>query len=179
MIVLAAAALALILFPAIAVAQEPVKTFDQLSTRLKVRDTIWVTDADGREIKGRILELGAASLVLDAEGKTSFAAPDIRQIRVRKHDLMWDGTLIGLAVGMAAGLALGATDSQDEGLMEAQYFLMLGAAVGTGTGFAIDAARKGKTLVVYAARGTQSSAHLSLAPIVTTRHGGVRVAFSF
>lgn len=39
--------------PALAVAQEPVKAFDQLSTRLVVGDTIFVTDAQGREIKGR------------------------------------------------------------------------------------------------------------------------------
>ena len=42
-----------LLAPAGTWAQEPVKTFDQLDMRLKVGDTIWVTDAQGREIRGR------------------------------------------------------------------------------------------------------------------------------
>ena len=35
-------------------AQEPVRDFSQLNTRLKPGDTVWVTDAQGREIKGKI-----------------------------------------------------------------------------------------------------------------------------
>ena len=43
--------------PAPCAAQEPVRDFSQLNTRLKPGDTIWVTDAQGREIKGRINSL--------------------------------------------------------------------------------------------------------------------------
>ena len=38
--------------PAFAAAQEVVKSFSQLNTRVSVGDTVWVTDAQGREIKG-------------------------------------------------------------------------------------------------------------------------------
>ena len=50
------AAIALFASPAIAAAQEPVTSFDQLDTRLKPGDTVWVTDAQGREIKGKYRE---------------------------------------------------------------------------------------------------------------------------
>ena len=46
------ATLLIILLPALAAAQDPVKSFDQLNTRLKIGDTIYVTDAQGREVKG-------------------------------------------------------------------------------------------------------------------------------
>ena len=46
------AAVLIVLVPALSAAQEPVKSFDQLNTRLKVGDTVWVTDAEGRESKG-------------------------------------------------------------------------------------------------------------------------------
>jgi len=42
------------LAPPVARAQEPVKTFDQLNTLLKVGDTIRVTDARGREHQGKV-----------------------------------------------------------------------------------------------------------------------------
>ena len=47
------AAMLIAILPALAAAQEPVKSFDQLNTRLKPGDTVWVTDAQGRESKGR------------------------------------------------------------------------------------------------------------------------------
>ena len=59
-----AAGAALLLLPALAGAQEPVRTFDQLNTRLKVGDSIYVTDAKGREIKGE--DLGVRAIRNDA-----------------------------------------------------------------------------------------------------------------
>jgi len=62
------AAVLIVILPALSVAQEPVKSFDQLNTRLKPGDTVYVTDAQGREVKGRIRGLSATSLLLDAGG---------------------------------------------------------------------------------------------------------------
>jgi len=45
-------AVLIVLLPAASAAQEPVKSIDQRNTRIKVGDTVWVTDAKGREIKG-------------------------------------------------------------------------------------------------------------------------------
>jgi len=56
---------------ALAAAQEPVREFSQLDTRLKPGDKVWVTDAQGREVKGRIAAIGADALTLDAGAPTA------------------------------------------------------------------------------------------------------------
>jgi len=43
-----------IVAPAVAAAQEPVRDFGQLNTRLRPGDAIWVTDPQGREVEGAI-----------------------------------------------------------------------------------------------------------------------------
>ena len=65
-IVLAISACCLLgVLPTLSAAQEPVRAFDQLNTRLKVGDTVYVTDVQGREVKGKIRELSGSALSLD------------------------------------------------------------------------------------------------------------------
>ena len=80
------AALSLLLAFALAAAQEPVKSFDQLNTRLKPGDTVWITDARGREIEGRIESLAPDAITLDAGGARIFAAADVGLIRDGRRD---------------------------------------------------------------------------------------------
>ena len=67
-VAIALAVICLLFAFALAAAQEPVTSFDQLNTRLKVGDTVWITDAQGREVTGKIRALSPASLLLDAGG---------------------------------------------------------------------------------------------------------------
>ena len=46
------AVISLLLAFALAAAQEPVREFSQLDTRLKPGNKVWVTDSQGREVKG-------------------------------------------------------------------------------------------------------------------------------
>jgi len=51
-----------------------VKSFDQLGTRLKIGDTVWVTDAQGREIRAALRRsrpdaVGVDAMALSAEGR--------------------------------------------------------------------------------------------------------------
>ena len=92
---------ALIAMPALAAAQEPVKSFDQLNTRLKPGDTVWITDAQGREVKGKITALGADALTLNADGAKTFPGGDVRLVQERRPDSLANGALIGFAVGAA------------------------------------------------------------------------------
>ena len=173
------AAVLIVLVPALSAAQEPVKSFDQLNTRLKVGDTVWVTDAEGREIKGRIRGLSATSLLLDAGGAPQdLQAARVRTIRMQQSDSLTNGTLIGLAVGGAAGALVMVPEYEcDDGPVIAVVWL--GAAAGAGIGALIDAARGGKKVLTYRAPGALSSARLSIAPVITPRTKGVAVAFSF
>src|SRR5512139_2152636 len=98
------AIISLLLAFALAAAQEPVRDFSQLNTRLRPGDTIWVTDAQGREVKGRILSLSTDALTLEGGSPRSFASPDVTAIQLRRNDSLGNGALIGLGVG--GGLTL-------------------------------------------------------------------------
>jgi hypothetical protein len=170
--------------PALAAAQAPVTSFDQLNTRLKPGDTVWVTDGQGREVKGKIQGLAPDSLALKGDGARTFAAGDVRLITERQGDSLANGALIGLAVGgVGTGLAcLASADDLDDGWCLLAAFVYGG--IGTGIGVGIDALIPGKKLVAYRAPGTPGSsesrqARLSIAPVVTPRAKGVAVSFAF
>ena len=175
-------AAALIAVPALAAAQEPVRDFSQLNTRLRPGDTIWLTDAQGREVKGRILSLGADALTLEGGGGRSFGAPDVRAIEVRRPDSLRNGALIGLAVG--AGLGAVACAALVERAGDAGWCVLsagIYGGVGAGTGVGIDALIPGPKLLAYRAPGSAgpSQSRLSIAPVVTSRAKAVAVSFSF
>ena len=167
-------------------AQQPVRSFDQLNTRLKPGDTVWVTDAGGREITGRIRNLSAASLLLDAGGTPrDFQAEQVGTIRLRPKDSLKNGVLLGAVIGLALGVASCAANSQcidDEGGPGVTAALgLMGAAAGAGLGAGVDAAVKGPKLVVYRAAGTAGHAatRVSIGPVLTPRRGGVAVSVAF
>jgi len=174
------AVISLLLAFALAAAQEPVREFSQLNTRLRPGDTIWVTDARGREVKGRILSLGAEELTLEGGGDRTFGAPDVTTIAVRRSDSIGNGALIGLAVG--GGLAVAgcvAESGYSDSFCPA--YILLYPAMGLGIGAGIDALIPGKKILAYRAPGAAGapSARLSIAPFVTPRVKGVAVSFAY
>jgi hypothetical protein len=161
-----------------------VKSFDQLNTRLRVGDTIWVTDAQGREIKGKVRDLSATSLLLDAGGTPQdLQAARVATIRLQPKDSLQNGVLWGALAGFVGGaLSCGANPEcagDDGGASITAMLGLVGAAAGAGIGAGVDAAIKGPRLVIYRGAGTQSGARFSLAPVITPRHKGVAVSFSF
>jgi hypothetical protein len=181
LILMLAAALAA---PGPALAQEPVRSFDQLNTRLKPGDTVYVTDAQGREIKGRILSLGTDALALEGGGRT-YGPADVATIQVHRADSLRNGALIGLGIGSGLALAGCLAAELSEGDSEHAGWCVLGAAVyggvGASIGIGIDALIPGKKIVAYRAPGSAGLSHarLSVAPVVTPRAKGVAVSFAF
>ena len=181
-IVVLAAALCFGAVPA--AAQEPVTSFDLLHTRLEVGDTVWVTDAQGREIAGKIRDLSRTSLLVDAGGTPQdFQAARVRTIRVQPKDPLRNGVLWGTIAGFAGGALSCALNPQCAGDDGAGWvtavMALLGAAAGAGIGAGVDAAVKGPTLIVYAAPGARGGSRLLVAPLVTPRAKGVAVSFAF
>ena len=178
-----AAGAAMLLLPTFAGAQEPVKSFDRLNTRLRVGDTIWVTDAQGHEIKGKIRKLEPSALTLDHGGPDTIQASTVRLITERKSGPIGRGALYGLLAGAAGGAILGASAAGGSGgecndncgAILAGVFGGLGAGVGAIIGAVIP----GQTLVVYRAPGAPLSTRVSLAPVITPRTKGVAVSFAF
>ena len=173
--------------PALAVAQEPVTSFDQLGMRLKPGDRIWVTDAKGREVEGRIERVWADALTVETEPPSTFPARDVSLIREARPDSLRNGTLIGLGVGggLAAAWCLGAATSHSPSVSagaECAEGLIVFGGLGTLLGLVIDAAVPGKGLVVYRAPGASGApghARLSIAPVITPRTKGVALSISF
>ena len=171
--------------PALCAAQKPVTSFEQLNTRLKPGDTVWITDAEGREIEGRIQALAPDRITLEGGNANVFAAHDVRIIRDRERDSLKNGTLIGLGVG--GGLALAwcvaavASDPSISPGVECFEGAVVFGGIGTLFGLFIDASSPGKMRVAYSAPGAAGPPHarLSIAPMITPRTKGVAVAFSF
>jgi hypothetical protein len=174
------AVVSLLLAFALAAAQEPVRDFSQLNTRLRPGETVWVTDVHGREVKGRIGTMSPDTLTLSNDAARSYAAADVLQLRQRRPDPLWNGALIGFAVGGGLGLGLGNFSGSWSWGDAAVGALMIGA-IGTGVGVGIDAMIPGRKIVVYRAPGSPgpAPARLSIAPVVTPRSKGVAVSFAF
>ena len=173
------AVISLLLAVALAAAQEPVRDFTQLNTRLRPGDTIWVTDAQGREVKGRIAAIGADALTLEGGSGRTLGATDVATIRLRGIDTLRSGALIGLGVGAGTGLLLCA--AADASGSDWAWCAVTVGAVGAGIGVGIDALTPGRKLVAYRAPGAAGgpSARLSVAPVLTPRTKGMAVSFSF
>jgi hypothetical protein len=174
-------ALLIVLLPALAAAQVPVTSFDQLNTRLKVGDTVWVTDAQGREIKGRVTSFAPDAMGVDANGAQVLRADEVRVVWNRRHDSLVNGALIGLGVGFGTGfgLAMAGCGLADCTWGEATLFALLFAGAGAGIGVGVDALIPGRRQVVFRASGASSSVRLSLAPLITPRTKGVALSYSF
>ena len=176
------AVISLLLAFALAAAQEPVRSFDQLDTRLKPGDKVWVTDAKGRETEGKIQTLAPDTLTLRGDGARTFASRDVSLIRHRRPDGIWNGALIGLAVGggIAAAGCIAIAGEDDAGAWCAMGLIGYGV-FGTGIGMAVDAIVPGKKIVAYRAPGAagRPEARLSIAPVITPRAKGVALSFAF
>jgi hypothetical protein len=168
--------------PAPCAAQEPVRDFSQLNTRLKPGDTVWVTDAQGREVKGKVQSLAPEALTLTGDGSRNFGTGDVRVIRMREDNSLRSGALIGLGVGVILGTLSVAAFEGTGG--DYAWGAVIGGAICAGIGVGIDALIPGKKLVAYRAPGTPGStgsaqARLSIVPVITPRTKGVAVSFAF
>lgn len=178
---LAAGALAAFL-PAVAAAQAPVTSFDEIGTRLKAGEKIRVIDASGGDVRGRVVSIQSAALVLMVEGiSRELRDTDIRQVDRYYRDSGWQGTLLGAGIGAAglwavtyAGDSEMATDPE-----AAPSVLVLGAAGGALVGYIIDRCHLSRRTVYLRGRAGGASPSLKVAPLIASRHRGVAVAISF
>lgn len=161
-------------------AQELAGSFDQLRVLVRKGDTVTVTDADDRQVKGSLLELSPASLALMVDGTPrTFLEADVAAIRQRRPDSLANGAKWGFAVGASLGVLAGLTlTSEYEG--GAIAFMSALAAIygglGAGAGAGIDALHSGHQ-VIYARRRAASS--ISLRPVLVPGRRAVVASFTF
>ena len=145
-------------------AQEIATSLSELQLLVRPGETVTVTDAEGRSVKGQVEVLSPSLLVLsDRSGRHEWADSDIASIRQVKSDSLGNGALIGLAVGGGIGLV---------GVIVAAVYAGIGAGVGVG----IDALIR-KEYVVYQPSAPRTQ--VRLVPLLTPTRQGLAVSVSF
>ena len=138
--------------PSPCAAQKPATTFTQLGDRMKPGDTVWVTDAEGREIEGKIGSVTPETLTLEGPGAPVFSASDVRVVRRRDPERRsGTGAVIGALVGLGAGIAACAAVPKDDPLRGESCALAVGLLwmPGLGAGYLIGFAFPGGKQEVY------------------------------
>jgi len=170
--------------PAPCAAQEPVIAFWQLRALLNPGDTIWITDAQGREIKGRVGSLTPETIALEGDASLVFGAREVHVVRRRNPGRRtWTGAAVGAIAGLGVGIAACAAYPKDDPLRGDACLMAIGLTwmPGFGAGALVGYMFPGKKQVVYRAPASPGGqqALLRVAPIVAPHTKGVAVAFSF
>jgi len=156
-------------------AADSARSFDELRMRLKPGDTVWVVDAQGHEVKGKLHELSSTSLTMDSWGRKTFQAEAVRLVKQKKAHPFGRGALIGFGAGALIALALIAQEPDEASGVEP---LILGG-IGAGVGIGVAALIPRKEFVLYRAPGSSNPGSVSVAPVVAPRARGIALRFVF
>jgi hypothetical protein len=170
-------------------AQEVATSFEQLRSVVKPGDTLHVTDASGRKIKGRLGELSASSFELvvrktGPDGRETFvprarvSEGDITQIVVERRDSLLNGTLIGVAAGAGPFLLAWPKLRGTEVEIAAPLGALIAGAVGAATGAAVDAFITERTTVYHRPSGKRSSG-MEVSALLSKSGAGVQMSVRF
>jgi hypothetical protein len=176
-------------------AQVVATSFEELKAVVKPGDTIDVTDASGKKIKGRLGELSASSLELlvrktGPDGRDTFVPQarlserDVQQIRLERRDSLWNGALIGFAPGAAIGMGIlfggAGCDCYTIASRAPIAFgtMLFAGGIGAVIGVAIDASMIERT-TVYFRTPARRSVSLQISPRFSTSSTGIQMRVGF
>ena len=149
--------------------------------RAKAGDWVSMTHADGRQAEGVLRGVGTSALTVLVNGREEqWRLAESREIWKRGDSLL-NGIRYGMLIGVGAGLLAGyglAAPVENEGGDAGKVFLgmtLLGVGAGAGIGAAVDAMRKGRTLI-YRGPG---AATVIVTPAVSPDVRGLQVAIRF
>jgi hypothetical protein len=165
---------AVVLWASGAAAQQPVRAFDELNTRLKIGDRVWVTTVQRDEVTGKITAFGDGTLSLKDR---TFKSSEVLSVVERPHDSLKWGAVIGLSIGAGWGIVSAAVSEGDAGdvMLAGVICGGLGAAIGAG----IDALVPMPKRLVYKSPGGQTASRIGVAPVLGPRMKGALVTITF
>lgn len=146
--------------------------------RVAAGDVVYVTDASGATIKGKLAALtdDEVQIVL-AAGRRSVAAADVRRIQRQQPDSPLTGVAIGAAIGAIPGIYwLIADPNECTGMCPGEYVAI---GVGALVGGLIDRAVTKKVTVYSAEAPGDRAPRVTIAPLVMRDRKGVQVALTF
>jgi hypothetical protein len=158
-------------------AQQRSGSTDDLWSRVKSGDTVYVTDSSARETTGMFMKVADGTLTALVDGQPrDMPILDVRQVTKRGGDSVWNGFLIGAAIGGVVGAVVcdgSDIDCADHGARAGTAALT--ALEGGAVGALIDHFIKGRK-VVYRA-GPRSV--VRIAPVVLPSRRGVHLSVAF
>jgi hypothetical protein len=164
-----------------ALPQTPAASFEQLIAEdaIQPHQTVYVTDAWGHRVKGRLGELRPGGLVL-LQGSRKIDMNEADVDRIQRGDSLQNGLWLGLGAGVATAWIVPHVfcDLPDEECA-AIVFAAIGLpsiAVGTVAGALLDAAIR-KT--VFQSAGTRGSVQLQVSPVLGGRRAGALATIRF
>lgn len=132
-------------------AQEIATSFDELQGRIKMGQTLFITDTRGTTIEGRLLTLSASSL--DVQLGRNEAAPhvrlteaDVNNVYIVRRDRWWNSPLIGFAIGAGIAAVVEAINSRGSQKFQGGSLVGLGNLCAL-VGFTFDVLNKDKVTV--------------------------------
>jgi hypothetical protein len=163
--------------PAVAAAQPPARTFDELAKRLGRADEVWITDAGGKESKSTVVTIGSSTLTVNTKhGPLDLQAADIVRVRQKQPDPIWNGILIGVVSGAAYPLWYFSKGYETgESLKENVEGVLMAGAIGGCIGAWIDSRVRGRRIIY---ERPARSARFTIAPALSRRALGVSVAMT-
>jgi hypothetical protein len=135
--------------------------FSELPRRIHPGDSITVVDLAGQAWSGRVAELTADRIVLEARERITFERERVQEV---KHccDPLMNGTVIGLAAGAAFGFAAAVRFSGETRIGDGIQGALMFGGIGAGVGLCLDAIFP-RTVVLY--RASRLSVELDAWPV--------------
>ena len=165
-------------FPGWAQTAPPAATLQELGEHVGSGVTLTVTDAAGRRVTGKLVEITPTHLTVRANGSERTFTPDIlAEVRRRERDSFLNGALIGGAVGAIPLIIIVSSNwCSDEGpnCGSADTTAMLYLAAGVGAGIGVDGLIAKSTLVYR-----RPAVGVDLKPLVDRRRAGVVLMVRF
>lgn len=147
----------------------PVASLDELWSRVRPGDTVYVRETGGREIKGEFSRASGMSLIVNVNGQPQDIPADRVQKVWRRTSQVRRGMLLGLVVGGTYG-AVNPSEYSSRGDSAGG-----GAVLGLVLGYTIGLALPGRTMVY----GTQTPPAVSVIPVLAPSRSGVVLSLRF
>lgn len=160
--------------------QEPARSFDELQKRVSIGDSVRVTDAAGKIVKGKVKEMSSSSLRLSGSS-TVLSADSVRRIEKQRKDSLWNGLLIGGAAGVAGGAIAARSQCTNDSECSAianVVFIPTGLAIGMVAGALIDRSMT-RFETVFTGQGDSGRLRVRISPIMARQLKGLSLSVNF
>ncbi len=164
--------LALAVWPATAQAAGPVRTLQELQSKIVTGDKLTVVDRAGATYVGKLVRVSESELTIQTDaGPRTFAAENLVRIDCRRRGPLWNGALIGAISGAVPAIFFFREGANDYYSSDWTNLGLLSIGIGTATGTLIDLAKAGNVKVFEAE--PKNARTFTVGPVLSSTRQGV------